>query len=114
MSRTGGWPDRRDQAELLAEELRRLDPDDVYAESLEWLFNDQRRRVRRRVHAGRPSTAQIAKNEAAERPRPATPRTSPPPGTSRAPQDAESAATGSMNADEGETGVEAEQEIQQS
>ena len=33
---------RRDQAELLAEELRRLDPDDVYAESLAWLFSDAR------------------------------------------------------------------------
>ena len=33
---------RRDQAELLAEELRRLDPDDVYGESLAWLFSDAR------------------------------------------------------------------------
>src|SRR5450755_2299466 len=33
---------RRDQSELLAEELRRLDPDDVYAESLAWLFGDAR------------------------------------------------------------------------
>jgi hypothetical protein len=33
---------RRDPAELLAEELRRLDPDDVYAESLGWLFSEAR------------------------------------------------------------------------
>jgi glucose-6-phosphate dehydrogenase assembly protein OpcA len=33
---------RRDPAELLAEELRRLDPDDVYAESLWWLFSEAR------------------------------------------------------------------------
>jgi glucose-6-phosphate dehydrogenase assembly protein OpcA len=36
---------RRDQPELLAEELRRLDPDDVYAESLAWLFSDMRTEV---------------------------------------------------------------------
>jgi glucose-6-phosphate dehydrogenase assembly protein OpcA len=50
LSRTGE-PDRRvalhrrDQPELLAEELRRLDPDDVYAESLAWLFSDMRTEV---------------------------------------------------------------------
>jgi glucose-6-phosphate dehydrogenase assembly protein OpcA len=41
-----GHPDRnvalhrRDTAELLAEELRRLDPDEVYAESMEWLAGE--------------------------------------------------------------------------
>jgi glucose-6-phosphate dehydrogenase assembly protein OpcA len=47
LSRTGE-PDRRvalhrrDSAELLSEELRRLDPDDVYAESLRGLFGEAR------------------------------------------------------------------------
>jgi glucose-6-phosphate dehydrogenase assembly protein OpcA len=120
LSRTGE-PDRRvalhrrDQAELLAEELRRLDPDDVYAESLEWLFNDQRTDGEGDTFAlAAPSTAQIAKNEAAERAATGYPTDEPAAGDEPSPHEADAAATDSMNADEGETGVEAEQEIQQS
>lgn len=120
LSRTGE-PDRRvalhrrDQAELLAEELRRLDPDDVYAESLEWLFNDQRADGDGDGFTlAAPSTAQIAKNEAAERAATGYPADEPAAGDEPSPPDADAAATESMNADEGETGVEAEQEIQES
>ncbi len=120
LSRTGE-PDRRvalhrrDQAELLAEELRRLDPDDVYAESLEWLFNDRRTDGEGDTFTlAAPSTAQIAKNVAAEQAATGYPVDEPAAGDEPAPQDADAAATESMNADEGETGVEAEQEIQES
>ena len=120
LSRTGE-PDRRvalhrrDQAELLAEELRRLDPDDVYAESLEWLFNDQRQAGEGDSFTlAAPSTAQVAANEAAERTAGSYPADEPAAGHEPAPQDADAAATEAMNADEGETGVEAEQEIQDS
>ena len=120
LSRTGE-PDRRvalhrrDQAELLAEELRRLDPDDVYAESLEWLFNDQRADGEGGTFTlAAPSTAQIAKNVASEQAATGYPVDEPAAGAEPAPQDADAAATESMDADEGETGVEAEQEIQES
>ncbi len=120
LSRTGE-PDRRvalhrrDQAELLAEELRRLDPDDVYAESLEWLFNDRRTDGEGETFTlAAPSTAQIAKNLAAEQAATGYPVDEPAAGDEPAAQDADAAATESMNADEGETGVEAEQEIQES
>ena len=107
---------RRDQAELLAEELRRLDPDDVYAESLAWLFSDARtddEPGRRHVHAdrrGNPGAGgglrrhrESALRTSVSRTR--WRRTRP----SRALADA--AATEAMDADEGETGVESEQEI---
>jgi glucose-6-phosphate dehydrogenase assembly protein OpcA len=120
LSRTGE-PDRRvalhrrDQAELLAEELRRLDPDDVYAESLEWLFSDEREeREGGSFTLAAPSTAQIAANQAAERAAVGYPLDEPAAGNEPSPEDADAAATEAMNADEGETGVEAEQEIQQS
>ena len=120
LSRTGE-PDRRvalhrrDQSELLSEELRRLDPDDVYAESLEWLFNDQRADGDGDGFTlAAPSTAQIARNEAAERAATGYPADEPAAGDEPSPPDADAAATESMNADAGETGVEAEQEIQES
>jgi glucose-6-phosphate dehydrogenase assembly protein OpcA len=106
---------RRDQAELLAEELRRLDPDDVYAESLEWLFGDHRQDEDDGAFTlGRPSAARQEANRAAERAAAGYPADEPAAGHEPAPQDADAAATESMDADEGETGVEAEQEIQQS
>ena len=120
LSRTGE-PDRRvalhrrDQAELLAEELRRLDPDDVYAESLEWLFSGQRQEDGDgEFTLGRPSTAQNAAEQAAERAAAGYPADEPAAGHEPAPPDADAAATAAMDADEGQTGVEAEQEIQQS
>jgi glucose-6-phosphate dehydrogenase assembly protein OpcA len=120
LSRTGE-PDRRvalhrrDQAELLAEELRRLDPDDVYAESLEWLFSDEREeREGGSFTLAAPSTAQVAANQAAERAAVGYPADEPAAGNEPSPADADAAATEAMDADEGETGVEAEQEIQQS
>jgi glucose-6-phosphate dehydrogenase assembly protein OpcA len=120
LSRTGE-PDRRvalhrrDQAELLAEELRRLDPDDVYAESLEWLFSGQRQEDGDgEFTLGRPSTAQHAAEQAAERAAAGYPADEPAAGHEPASQDADAAATAAMNADEGQTGVEAEQEIQES
>jgi len=98
---------RRDQAELLAEELRRLDPDDVYGESLAWLFGDARTDdgpdgdtfslSGRPAPDHRPSGEErLARQVAADAPEPAA---------------VDAAATAAMNADEGETGVEAEQEI---
>jgi hypothetical protein len=106
---------RRDQAELLAEELRRLDPDDVYAESLEWLFSDNREEeADGGFTLGRPSTARMEANKAAERAAGGYPADEPGAGGVPLPADADAAATGSMDADEGETGVEAEQEIQES
>jgi glucose-6-phosphate dehydrogenase assembly protein OpcA len=120
LSRTGE-PDRRvalhrrDQAELLAEELRRLDPDDVYAESLEWLFSDHRDEGEDGSFtlAG-PSTAREAADRAAERLAGGYPADEPAAGHEPTAQVSAAAATAAMNADEGETGVESEQEIQES
>ncbi len=120
LSRTGE-PDRRvalhrrDQAELLAEELRRLDPDDVYAESLEWLFSDQRQEgdgARSRWAAPAPPSRPPRTGGRAGRGR--LPRRRARRRARAGPQDADAAATAAMNADEGQTGVEAEQEIQES
>jgi glucose-6-phosphate dehydrogenase assembly protein OpcA len=106
---------RRDQAELLAEELRRLEPDDVYAESLEWLFGDHREDGDDGGFTLRgPSTARLAANQAAERQATGYPADEPAAGHEPSPRDADVAATAAMDADEGQTGVEAEQEIQQS
>jgi glucose-6-phosphate dehydrogenase assembly protein OpcA len=120
LSRTGE-PDRRvalhrrDQSELLAEELRRLDPDDVYAESLEWLFGDHRQEGDDGAFTlDRPSTARQEANRAAEKAATGYPVDEPAAGHEPSLRDADAAATESMDADEGETGVEAEQEIQES
>jgi glucose-6-phosphate dehydrogenase assembly protein OpcA len=120
LSRTGE-PDRRvalhrrDQSELLAEELRRLDPDDVYAESLEWLFSEHRREGEDGGFTlTGPATAREAADEAAGRAESDYPVDQPAAGHEPSPQDADAAATAAMNAGEGETGVEAEQEIQKS
>jgi len=120
LSRTGE-PDRRvalhrrDQAELLAEELRRLEPDDVYAESLEWLFGDHREDDEDGGFTVRgPSTARLAANQAAERQATGYPADQPAAGHEPSPQDADAAATAAMDADQGETGVESEQEIAES
>ena len=110
---------RRDQAELLAEELRRLDPDDVYAESLAWLFSDARIDDDREadtftligvatsasfpVQAAYGSTAEA--RTADERLADSVEKNAPEPGL------VDSAATGAMNANEGDTGAESEQEI---
>ena len=110
---------RRDQAELLAEELRRLDPDDVYAESLAWLFSDARIDDDREadtftligvatsaslpVQAAYGGTAEA--RTAVERLADSVEKNAPGPGL------VDSAATQAMNANEGETGVESEQEI---
>jgi glucose-6-phosphate dehydrogenase assembly protein OpcA len=120
LSRTGE-PDRRvalhrrDQAELLAEELRRLDPDDVYAESLEWLFSDHREEGDDGTFtlAG-PSVAREAADRAAERLAGGYPADEPAAGHEPTSHDAAAAATAAMDADEGETGVESEQEIAES
>ena len=99
---------RRDQAELLAEELRRLDPDDVYAESLAWLFSDARtsdEAERRRLHAGGPARGGAAGITEEQRLAAQVEANAPEPGVAAA------AATEAMDADEGETGVESEQEI---
>jgi glucose-6-phosphate dehydrogenase assembly protein OpcA len=108
---------RRDQPELLAEELRRLDPDDVYAESLAWLFSDARIDDDREADTftligvatsfpvqapaygtaeGRTADGRLADSVQQNAPEPGL---------------ADSAATEAMNASEGETGVESEQEI---
>jgi glucose-6-phosphate dehydrogenase assembly protein OpcA len=120
LSRTGE-PDRRvalhrrDQSELLAEELRRLEPDDVYAESLEWMFGDHRDDDEDGGFTLRgPSTARLAADQAAQRQASGYPADEPAAGHEPSPADADAAATSAMNADEGETGVEAEQEIQES
>jgi hypothetical protein len=109
---------RRDQAELLAEELRRLDPDDVYAESLAWLFSDARIDDDREADtftligvatsAFFPVQAAYGTTEARtadERLADSVEKNAPEPGL------ADSAATEAVNASEGETGVESEQEI---
>lgn len=113
LSRTGE-PDRRvalhrrDQAELLAEELRRLDPDDVYAESLEWLFSDHRQGEDEGTFTlTGPATARAAADRAAARKLSGEPAA----GHVPSPETADAAAEAAMNADEGETGVESEQEI---
>jgi glucose-6-phosphate dehydrogenase assembly protein OpcA len=100
---------RRDQAELLAEELRRLEPDDVYAESLEWLFGDHREDGENGSFtlAG-PSLAKQAADQAAERLAAGYPADEPAAGHVPLPQDADAAADASMDADEGESGVEQE------
>ena len=111
---------RRDQAELLAEELRRLDPDDVYAESLAWLFSDARINDDREADTftligvaasasfpvqapayGSTAEARTADEGLAD----SVQKNAPEPGL------VDSAATEAMNADEGETGAESEQEI---
>jgi glucose-6-phosphate dehydrogenase assembly protein OpcA len=100
---------RRDQAELLAEELRRLDPDEVYAESLSWLFSNARTDedpdsgvftlTGPAVHgaeAGGPA------RDAGDRPeRVSPPSTDPPPGRG---EDA-------LDPEQGQTGVDTEAEI---
>jgi glucose-6-phosphate dehydrogenase assembly protein OpcA len=100
---------RRDQAELLAEELRRLEPDDVYAESLEWLFGDHREDGENGSFtlAG-PSVARQAADQAAERLAAGYPADEPAAGHVPLPQDADAAANASMDADEGASGVEQE------
>jgi len=101
---------RREQAELLAEELRRLDPDDVYGESLAWLFSDARTDDSPEspdsdtfTLTGRSAVAEqaTADQRLAEQVRAGAPE--------RGLVDA--AATAAMNADEGETAVESEQEV---
>jgi len=114
---------RRDQAELLAEELRRLDPDDVYAESLAWLFSDARTDddrdadtftligvatpVQAAAYGGlrRDAESNAGENADEERLAESVKKNAPEPGL------ADAAATAAMNAHEGETGVESEQEI---
>ncbi len=99
---------RRDQAELLAEELRRLDPDDVYAESLAWLFSDARidedpdDDTFALTGAATPIGAAYSAEERLER---SVEENAPEPGL------VDAAATSAMDANEGQTGVEAEQEI---
>jgi glucose-6-phosphate dehydrogenase assembly protein OpcA len=99
---------RRDQAELLAEELRRLDPDDVYAESLAWLFSDARidedpdNDTFALIGAATPIGAAYSAEERLER---SVLDNAPEPGV------VDAAATSAMDANEGQTGVEAEQEI---
>ncbi|HXP53495.1 MAG TPA: glucose-6-phosphate dehydrogenase assembly protein OpcA [Streptosporangiaceae bacterium] len=114
LSRTGE-PDRRvalhrrDQAELLAEELRRLEPDDVYAESLEWLFGDHREDgADGSFTLAGPSLAKQAADQAAERLAAGYPADEPAAGHAPLPQDADAAADASMDAGEGESGVEQE------
>ena len=104
---------RRDQAELLAEELRRLDPDDVYGESLAWLFSDARADDSPEsaespesdafTLTGRSAVAEQASADQrlAERVEAGA--------LERGVVDA--AATEAMNADEGETAVASEQEV---
>ena len=101
---------RRDQAELLAEELRRLDPDDVYAESLAWLFSDAR--IDDDLEAGTftligvaTSLVAAAREDADVRLADSVEKNAPEPGV------VDSAATEAMDAGEGETGVESEREI---
>jgi len=99
---------RRDQAELLAEELRRLDPDDVYAESLAWLFSEGRTDDDREPDTFRlagPATPGQAAAPEQERLAAAVEQNAPEPGV------VDAAATAAMNANEGETGADAEQEI---
>jgi glucose-6-phosphate dehydrogenase assembly protein OpcA len=98
---------RREQPELLAEELRRLDPDDVYAESLAWLFSDARTDedpdddTFTLTGAATPIGAAAYSPE--ERLARSVEENAPEPGV------VDAAATAAM--DEGQTGVEAEQEI---
>ena len=99
---------RRDQAELLAEELRRLDPDDVYAESLAWLFSDARTSDEADADAftlEAPHAAATAGITEEQRLAAQVEANAPEPGVAAA------AATEAMDANEGETGVESEQEI---
>lgn len=100
---------RRDQAELLAEELRRLDPDDVYAESLFWLFSNARTDEDPDAGvftltgpAARGTAPAVPARGADDRPeRLSPPSTDPPPGRG---EDA-------LDPEEGQTGVDTEQEI---
>jgi hypothetical protein len=107
---------RRDQAELLAEELRRLDPDDVYGESLAWLFSD----ARTDDSPGSPGSPESPESDtftlsgqsavaeqatADQRLAEQVEAGAPEPGV------VDAAATEAMNADEGETAVESEQEV---
>jgi len=101
---------RRDQAELLAEELRRLDPDEVYAESLAWLFSEARTQDEREagtftLTGGITPLQAVAYSSGEERLAESVERNAPEPGV------VDAAATEAMDAGEGETGVEAEQEI---
>ena len=61
-----------------------------------------------------PSTARLAANQAAERQAAGYPADEPAAGHEPSPQDADAAATAAMDADQGETGVESEQEIAES
>jgi glucose-6-phosphate dehydrogenase assembly protein OpcA len=107
---------RRDPTELLSEELRRLDPDDVYAESLGWLFS--KARIDEDTESGvftlTDPSARAARTArpAGERPQDVTREqpglddrgpasTAPPPGRG---EDA-------LDPEKGETGVDTEQEI---
>jgi hypothetical protein len=98
---------RRDQAELLAEELRRLDPDEVYAESLSWLFS--KARIDEDPGAGVFTLADPARGPVPARPGPPAqaaadrvrPSTDPPPGRG---EDA-------LDPELGQTGVDTEEEI---
>ena len=102
---------RRDQAELLAEELRRLDPNDVYAESLAWLFSDARTDeagegdtftlAGSHATAGITGEQRLADQVEANAPEPSA--------VDAAATEAMDAAA--MGANEGTTGVESEQEI---
>ena len=74
-SRTGRWRcKRRETAELIAEELRRLDPDDTYASALRFGVDRLARRRTRRLPARRGPRAKSAREAAAARRRPPRPR----------------------------------------
>jgi glucose-6-phosphate dehydrogenase assembly protein OpcA len=125
LSRTGE-PDRRvalhrrDPAELLAEELRRLDPDDVYAESLAWLFSEAR--IDDDVSAGsftladptaadRPGTAGYDGGTDAGQQDSGGPSGGEPAGSGSSPEPGRPAGEDALDPAQGRTGVETEQEI---
>ncbi len=96
---------RRDQPELLAEELRRLDPDEVYAESLAWLFGDMRTDVN--PETGAFGLAVPDQNIRAEEPAGETGEANE---TGEAGEQPGRRAD-ALDAEEGQTGVDIEQEI---
>ena len=126
LSRTGE-PDRRvalhrrDQAELLSEELRRLDPDDVYAESLGWLFSEARIdddastgsvTLADPAAAGRPGTAGFGGMDMDEDQQDSGgPSGGEPAGSGPSPEPGRPAGEDALDPGQGQTGVEAEEEI---
>ncbi|HYZ52377.1 MAG TPA: glucose-6-phosphate dehydrogenase assembly protein OpcA [Streptosporangiaceae bacterium] len=124
LSRTGE-PDRRvalhrrDLAELLAEELRRLDPDDVYAESLWWLFSEARFdddvstgsfTLADPATADRPGTAGNGGTDEGQRDS-GGPADGEPAGSGSSPEPDQPAGEDALDPGQGQTGVETEEEI---